>query len=220
MPMTMLTGSNDSASPAVVVDSSATAAASVSTSEAADVANRRDDTHSYVFSGRASAGPGWGSLGIGMRVGVEGEYWLARSLGLGLDGSLLGQTTWSVLGPTTDATAFLLAPKLTLRSAPAGGYLFASLCGGYAIVERAWHPGLCINLAGGGCGTPTSTGLLGGFAATGSVGWLAHHRASGLEIGPLLRADVVGSADGSQPIDTLVTLNLAVGFAGRGRQSH
>jgi len=217
--MTMLSGSDDSARPAVVVDSSASAAASGSTSEADDVAERRDDAHSYVLSGRASAGPGWGSLGVGMRVGVEGEYWLARSLGLGLDGALLAQTTWSPPGPSTDATAFLLAPKLTLRSAPASGYLFASLGGGYAMVERAWRPGLCINLTGGSC-TSSSTGLHAGFAATGSVGWLVHHRASGLEVGPLLRADVVGFADGSQPIDTLVTLNLAVGFAGWGRRSH
>ncbi len=197
----------------VVADSSLAVSTDAAPRDTRDGAEPRAESRAYALSARASAGPGWGSVGVGGRVGLAGEYWLTDTLGLGLAGALLGQSDAVVLGPGTDSTAWLVTPAVTLRSARAGAYLFASLGAGYAAVQRTRRPGLCLDF-GGGC-APTVSTVYGGLASTGSIGWLVHHRASGLEVGPVLEAAAVGSPSSAQPVDVLVTLNLAVGFAWR-----
>lgn len=169
----------------------------------------RDDPKRPVYrlSVRTGVGFGRGNLGFGARGGVSAEYWLTRSLGVGVVGALLVQSDAPEDSASTQDSARILAPLLAVRSAPRDEYFLATLGAGYASVSRTDWSGPCF----GTC-PPNPTARYDEVALDAAAGWLTHP-APALELGLIGRVDVTGGFRDATPVDYLFTLNLEFGFA-------
>jgi len=161
----------------------------------------------YVFSVRPSVGVGGGWGGVGARVGIAAEFWPTRFVGVGLLGASLGQDP---LG-SDYSTANLIAPVVTFRSGPKGGYFLGSLGAGYARARLIEGPDtVCLQQCVEG---ERSISRFNAYTVQAALGWLGHPSGSMFEIGPVARLDVIADARGDAPTNALITLNLEVGLA-------
>jgi hypothetical protein len=167
----------------------------------------------YRLSVRTGVGFGRGNLGFGARGGVSAEYWLTRSIGVGVVGALLAESNAGFLGSgtqdfeSTQDSARILAPLLAVRSAPRDEYFLATLGAGYASVSRTEWSGSCFGIC-----PPNPTTRYDEVALDAAAGWLTHP-APAFELGLIGRVDVMGGFRDATPVDYLFTLNLEFGFA-------
>lgn len=161
------------------------------------------EREAYTMSVRANAGLGGGTVGVGVRLGLAGEFWLTRAFGVGFEGGVSGQVGFS----QPQVSAGFLGPTVALRSSPRGGTLFSAFGVAYAYVTRVRTGLLCLD----DC-PPELVTHADGLSLDLAVGWLGHPGGHFVEVGPVVRWQAI-AATGGLGTYQLITLNLELGFA-------
>jgi hypothetical protein len=175
--------------------------ASVARAEPAPAVSSGADA--YRLSARLGGGVGLGRPGISGRVGVSGEYWFSQAMGVGVTASLLRQSQLFGDESASEGAGVLGA----LRGAAHGHYAYFSLGLGYARVRHKEGSGLCL---GDKCEVRTTR--YGGFHVSSAMGWLAHPSGGAVELGPMLRFDLLVDPRARVTADYAFILGFELGF--------
>jgi hypothetical protein len=160
----------------------------------------------YRLSARLGGSVGLGRPTIGGRVGVSGEYWFSEAIGMGLTASLLRQT--EIFGDKSASQG--VGVHGTLRGAGHGHYAYFSLGLGYARVRHEEGHGLCL---GDEASCAVRATRYGGFHVTSAMGWLAHPFGDQVELGPMLRFDLLVDPQARVKADYAFTVGMELGLA-------
>ena len=159
----------------------------------------------YAVSARMGGGVGLGRPALSGRVGVSGEYWFSRTMGVGMTAALLRQSAIFGDESASEGVGVLAA----LRSADNGHHFYFGLGLGYARVKHT-DSALCL-------GEPAMCGdrvlHYNGLYVSSALGWLAHMSDGALEIGPMLRLDLLVDPQARVTADYAVSFGGELGFA-------
>jgi hypothetical protein len=176
---------------------------------------------------------GFGSVGTAERVGIDGEYWLSKNVGIGPQFGYQVLKTFSIWpsdnGSSVSENRVSLAPAVTIRGNNPANFPIISAALGYSWGHSDWQR--WCDSAEAGCtpsnGTSNASGLYGSLTGA----WLFHPRYArptsvAFALGPLIRVDWLtyhnyfrDRAFGFESFGVTFTTGLTIGFGVASRPS-